>query len=367
MEPSTKAVTDVAPCVSPYDETYGATHDETSMPTLFVMTTTVPAHLLADLDALKRRAATDPEISRSPSRIKRLGTVVSLLGRAAEDVDPDQRTGVAALLAPDVIGHPTQPDTILGRAVTGRYRRRPGPDPLTPATQRAVMDGLADLNRAAGRAPYWWQINPAQRADKRPYRTARPHANHTLEPMTPKAHRVLRRALSTPYGNPTREAFRLRTLAMLELMWDTAVEPEGAASADVTDLTDDLSEVTLTFNPPGRTEAVVATVPLGAAARAALRAWLPVRRRVIAEHLDAGPDHPANQALFITLKTTTGTYPDSGLPRHVPPGLRISTDGLLTQYRATARRFNAEHHGQPGWPVPTGLYAITRGAAAVEG
>jgi hypothetical protein len=322
------------------------------------MTTTVPAQLDADLQALRDRAAADPTIGTSKHRIDRLTTVVSMLKRAAADLDPQQRASVDALLRPDVIGHPDQPDTILGRAIDGRYRTRPNPDPLTAATQRALMDGLADLNRAHGRPPYWWQ-EPGNR-----YRPAlRPWSGHTEEPMTPGAHRVLRRALSRPYPDPAREAFRLRTLAMLEVLWDTAVEPEGLVAADTTDLVDGVEEIELTFNPPGRTEAVTATVPLGPSARAALRLWLPVRRRVVAEHLVAGPDHPANQALFVTLRATTGTYPDTGLPRLVPPGLRITRGGLLVSYRSTARRLNAEHHGQKGWPVPTSLYLITRGAA----
>lgn len=323
------------------------------------MTTTVPEQLLADLDSLWARAACEPTIGTSAARIRRLGTVVSMLKRAAEDLPPGHRATITALLDPQVIGHPDQPETILGRAATGRYRTRANPDPLTPATQRALMDGIADLNRAAGHPPYWWQ-----RPGNRWVPALRPWANHTLEPMANHGHIVLRRALSDPYPDPRREAFRLRTLAMLELLWATAVEPDGLAAANVTDLTHDLSEITLTFDPPGRTEAVTATVPLGVPARAAIRQWLPVRRRTIDEYLEPGSELPSRQALFVTLRHTHGLYAETGLPRRVPPGLRITATGLLRYYAATARRLNSLHTGQDGWPVPTNLYQITRGAAA---
>ena len=41
----------------------------------------------------------------------------------------------------------------------------------------------------------------------------------------------------------------------------------------------------------------------------------------VARHLDAGPDHPANQALFVTLRHTVAE-PASGAARMVPPGIR---------------------------------------------
>lgn len=314
--------------------------------------TTAPDHLLTALDALRNRAAADPDIGTSKARIERLGTVVAMLKRAAADCEPDQLATLTTLLADTTIGHPGSPASILGRAAAGTYRRDGAGAPLTAATTRALMDGLADLNRAAGNPPYWWQ-----------QRGQRPWSKHTLTPMQPDAHRVLRTALSTPYGGTRRERFRLRQLAVLELLWDTGVEPHGLSAADTTSLTLDCSHITLTFDPPGRTEESVRTVRLGRAARAAVRLWLPVRRQVVAEHLVAGPDHPANQALFVTLRHTTGIY-DDGRARQIPPGLRISADGLAASYAAAARRLNEEHRGEPGWPVPTNFYLITRGGNA---
>lgn len=317
------------------------------------MTTTVPDTLLAELDALKSRAAADPTIATSVKRTQRIGTIVTLLRNAAADCTPAQLGSVTALLHPDTIGHPDEDDTILGRAKDGRYRARPPyGDPLTAATQRAVMDGIADLNRAAGHPPYWWE-----------QRGMRPWSKHTREPLDHDGHIVLRRALSESHSDPSSEPFRLRLLAALELFWDTGVPPEGLIRADTTSLTPKLSSIRLTINPPGRTEAVVGDFPLSANTRAALRLWLPVRRAVVAQHLEAGPDHPANQALFITLKATTGTY-DDGSPRLVPPGLRITRDGLETNYALWARRLNAEYYGQVGWPVPTTLQQLTRAGAA---
>jgi hypothetical protein len=314
------------------------------------MTTTVPDALLADLDALHRRAAADPGIATSASRVKRLSRVVTLVKRAAEDCTPAQLRSLATLLAPDTVGHPAEPDTILGRATTGQYRtHHPGRE-LTAASQRDLTDGLADLNRAAGHPPYWWQ-----------QRGKRPWSKHTRDALDSYGHRVLRRALCIPV-EPRREPFRLRALAAVELFWDTGANPEALVRADTTHLAADLSAITLTVNPPGRTQAVTAEFPLSPGAQVALKLWLPVRRRVVAEHLAAGPDHPANQALFITLRTSTGTYPD-GSPRFVPPGLRISNAGLEMDYRQWARRLNAEYHGQPGWPVPTTLQQLGRAMA----
>ncbi|MGW4803021.1 hypothetical protein [Kitasatospora sp. NPDC004272] len=316
--------------------------------------TTAPDTLLLELDALQHRAAADPAITTSTTRTERLRTVVAMLKRATADCEPHQLATLTDLLADTTIGHPSNPASLLGRAAAGAYRTRPNGRPLTPATTRALMDGLADLNHAAGHPPYWWQ-----------QRGQRPWSKHTRTPLQPDGHRALRRALSIPYGDTRRERFRLRQLAVLELLWDTGVEPYGLSRADTTDLAPDCSHITLRFDPPGRTEATVRTVPLGRTARAALRLWLPARRQVVAEHLVAGPDHPANQALFVTLRHTTGTY-DDGRPRQIPPGLRISDDGLATSYSAAARRLNEEHHGEPGWPVPTNFYLITRGGAAAE-
>lgn len=313
--------------------------------------TTAPDHLLSALDTLRNRAAADPTIGTSRGRIERLGTVVAMLKRATADCEPDQLASLDAFLADTTIGHPDNPTSILGRAAAGAYRTLPNGRPLTAATTRALMDGLADLNRTAGRHPYWWQR-----------RGQRPWSKHTLTPMQPDAHRVLRAALNTPYSD-TRERFRLRNLATLELLWDTGVEPDGLSAADTTALTPDCSHITLAFDPPGRTEATVRTVRLGRAARAAVRLWLPVRRQVVAEHLVAGPDHPANQALLVTLRHSTGTY-DDGRPRQIPPGLRISPQGLRDSYAGTARRLNEENRGRSGWPVPTDLYLITRGGNA---
>lgn len=317
--------------------------------------TKVPDSLLADLDRLRSQATSDPAIATSKTRIERLGTVVAMLKRAAEDCGPDQLADLETLLADTTIGHPSEPDSLLARAAAGAYRTNPNGRPLTNATTRALMDGLADLNRAAARPPYWWE-----------QRGQRPWSKHTKAPMRADSHRVLRRALSVPFGDERRERFRLRNLAVLEVLWDTGVEPDGLSAADTTALAADYSSITLTFDPPGRTGPQVRTVPLRKPARAALGLWLPVRRQVVVEHLVAGPDHPANQALFVTLRHTTGTY-DDGRPRQIPPGLRISAAGLAESYAAAARRLNQEHHGAEGWPVPTDLYLVTRGGAIEAG
>jgi hypothetical protein len=314
------------------------------------MTKRVPDTLLADLDALKARAAADPAIATSTSRVRRLGSVIFLLKAAAADCPPAQLRDLATYLHADTIGHPDQDDTVLGRAKTGRYRRHHPGRPLTAASQRHLMDGLADLNRAAGHPPYWWQE-----------RGRRPWSKHTEDPIDNPGHLVLRRALCQPV-EPRREPFRLRTLLALELLWDTGVPPQGLVLADTTDLAPDLSSIRLAVNPPGRTAATVQTFPLTPNARAALALWLPVRRAVVAEHLSAGPDAAANQALFITLRVTTGTY-DDGRERLVPPGLRITTLGLQASWSSWSRQLNALHEGVVGWPVPTSLQQVGRGGA----
>jgi len=314
------------------------------------MTTTLPDPVLVALDALKQRAQADPAIATSKTRIDRIGVVVSLLIKGAADCTPAQRYDVQALLAPDTVGHPDQENSILGRAVDGRYRNKPPYQPLTAATRRYLMDGLADLNRTAGHAPYWWE-----------QRGMRPWSKHTKVPLQADGHRVLRRALCEPAA-PHREPFRLRTLVTLEMLWDTGVPPEGLAAADTTDLAPDLSTVELTVNPPGRTEAIRKTFRLTANTRGALKLWLPVRRAVVTEHLSAGADDPHNQALVITLHPTVGTYED-GSPRLVPPGLRISEDGLKRSCAQWLRWLNETHKGQAGWPVPTTLQTLSRGGA----
>ncbi|WP_157987010.1 hypothetical protein [Streptomyces atratus] len=47
----------------------------------------------------------------------------------------------------------------------------------------------------------------------------------------------------------------------------------------------------------------------------------------------------------------------------MPPGLRITGNGLKTSYSAWARSLNGENVGKPGWPVPTDLYRLARGGA----
>jgi hypothetical protein len=161
---------------------------------------------------------------------------------------------------------------------------------------------------------------------------------------------------------PRREPYRLRLLAALEVLWATAVPRQGLVAADVTDLSARESRIRLTVNLPGRTAATRQEFTLPRSARAALRLWLPVRRQIVARHLDAGPDHPANQALFVTLRHTVAE-PASGAARMVPPGIRITGNGLETDYSKWARRLNGDHTGQRGWPVPTDLYTVARGGA----
>ncbi|MDX3298681.1 hypothetical protein PV569_34015 [Streptomyces scabiei] len=306
---------------------------------------------LRQLHTALRRALADPEINTSAKRAERLRTTVSTLERAAADLTPDALRSLPALFRNDVLGHPNEPDTVLARIAAGEYRTRPPyGQALTLASQRAIMDGIVDLNRAYGRRPFWWEVPGA-----------RPWSKHTRVPLDPGQHIALRRALTTPV-DARRERYRLRLLAALEVLWSTGVTREGLVAADTTHLAPDLSTIELTVNPPGRTEATVQTFPLPASAQAALRLWLPVRREVITEHLREGPDHPANQALFVTLRHTVGAYP-GGEPRMVPPGLRITGNGLETNYSEWARRLNGEHVGQQGWPVPTDLYRIARGGA----
>jgi hypothetical protein len=315
-----------------------------------VMTTRAPDSLLVALDALKARAAADPAIATSPSRTRRLGSVTTLLKNAAEDCTPTQLRNLTAYLHADTIGHPDQDDTVLGRAKTGRYRKDHPGRPLTAASQRHLMDGLADLNRAAGHAPYWWQ-----------QRGMRPWSKHTEDPIDRPGHLVLRRALCEP-TTPRQEPFRLRTLLALEILWDTGVPPEGLVLTDTADLGPDLKTIRVTVNPPGRSATTVETVRLTANTRAVLREWLPLRRAIVAEHLSAGPDAYANQALFITLHHATGTY-DDGRERMVLPGMRMSVRGLQGSCSQWIRRLNALHPHGAGWPVPTSLQQLGRGGA----
>lgn len=306
---------------------------------------------LRQLHTALRRALADPDINTSAKRAERLRTVVRTLERAAADLPADSVRSLPALFHRDVLGHPAQPDTVLFRIAAGEYRTRPPYNKrLTAASQRYIMDGLVDLNRAARRRPFWWEVPGA-----------RPWSKHTRRPLDARGHIELRRALSEPVSRQ-REPYRLRLLAALEVLWATGVTREGLVASDVTHLAPDRSTIELTMNPPGRTEATVETFTLPPSARAALGLWLPVRARIVAEHLREGSEHASNQALFITLRHTVGTYPD-GSPRQVPPGLRIAGNGLETNYSMWARRLNREHADTPGWPVPTDLYVIARGGA----
>jgi hypothetical protein len=303
---------------------------------------------IRQLRAARDQALDDPDINTSAKRAERLRVTVNTLERAAADMPAEALSSLAAFLDPQVIGHPNMPDTALGRIAAGQYRTRDAGTRLKPSYQRNLMDGLVDLNRAAGRPPFWWQAPGA-----------RPWSKHTKDPLEPGGHLVLRRALSKPM-HPRREPYRLRLLAALELLWATGVTREGLVRADVTDLAPDQSRIRLWVNPPGRTEAEERDFKLPRPAVAAVRLWLPERREVIRRHLREGPDHPAHQALFITLRHTKAE-PAAGTARMVPPGIRITGSGLETSYSSWARWLNAEHEGRKGWPVPTDLYLIARG------
>jgi hypothetical protein len=315
------------------------------------MTSSAPPQALRQLHAALRRALADPEINTSAKREERLHTVVRTIERAAVDLPAESLRSLPALFHRDVMGHPDHPDTVLGRVAAGAYRTRPPyGQALAPAMQRHIMDGLVDLNRAARRRPFWWELPGL-----------RPWSKHTRAPLDPRGHIVLRRALSEPV-DPRRDPYRLRLLAALEILWATGVTREGLVGADVPHLGPGRTTIELTVNPPGRTEATVQTFTLPASARAALGMWMPARRAVIDRYLREGADHPANGALFVTLRHTVGAYPD-GTPRMVPPGVRIAGNGLETNFSQWARRLNGENVGQPGWPVPTDLYVVARGGA----
>ncbi|KMS91947.1 hypothetical protein ACZ91_07035 [Streptomyces regensis] len=324
---------------------------------------------LQQLHIALSRALADPEINTGDKRAERLRTAVSTLERAAADLPPAALASLPALFTNDVLGHPDHPGTVLGRVAAGECRVRPPfGKPLATSFQRYLMDGIVDLNRAAGRRPFWWEVPGA-----------RPWSKHTRVPLDPMQHIVLRRALSIG-GHPRREPYRLRLLAALELLWATGITREALVAANVrnlaafrhaapdwtryrTDFRDPAGwghVIWVTRNPPGRTEAVEDVVRLPKSAWAALRLWLPVRDAVVDKHLREGSEHEANDALFVTLRHTTGLYPD-GTPRQVPPGLRITGDGLELNYSAWTRRLNGEHVGERGWPVPTDLYQIARG------
>jgi integrase len=305
---------------------------------------------IRQMRAVRDQALADPDINTSAKRAERLRVTVNTLERAAVDVPAEALSSLSAFLDPAVIGHPKAADTVLGRIAAGQYRVRDVGVRLKLSYQRNLMDGLVDLNRAAGQPPFWWQMPGA-----------RPWAKHTKDPLEPGGHLVLRRALSTPVS-PRREPYRLRLLAALELLWATGVTREGLVGANVTDIAPNRATIRLTWNPPGRTEANEQVFTLPASARAALALWLPVRADVVARHLREGPGHQANQALFITLRHTVGAY-DDGSARSVPPGLRITGKGLEENYSMWARSLNAEHQGKAGWPVPTDLYVIARGGA----
>lgn len=314
---------------------------------------TAPA--LRQLAALRDRALANPDIATSPKRAERLRTVTALLERAAHDLPTASLRSLATLLDPKVIGHPDTPGSLLGRIAAGEYRQRPPHGrPLTPASIRHVMDGLVDLNRAAGHPPYWWQAHGM-----------RPWSKHTRAPLDFTGHATLRRILSTPPRNARVRPYLLRALTALEILWDTGVTREGLVAADIPDLADDMSTIRLTYNLPGRSAATVETVPLSDNARGALRLWLPHRERTINKHLRAGAAHPANAALFVTLRHSVGIMSD-GTRRTVPPGIRITGNGLEIDYAKWARYINREHHGEPGLPVPTDLYRVARGGRGTE-
>lgn len=315
------------------------------------MTTSAPTPAIRQLYTALDRALANPDINTGRKRAERLLTVVRTLERATVDVPPDALESLRTLFRRKTLGHPTRPDTILGRIAAGDYRTRPPyGQRLTAAGQRHIMDGLADLNRAAGRPPFPWEVPGG-----------RPWSKHTREPLDPHGHIVLRRALAAPVHR-SREPYRLRLLAALEVLWATGCGREGLVASDVPDIDVDRSTITLTVNPPGRTEATEQTFDLPPSAQVALGQWLPARDDVIARNLREGPEHESNQALFITLRHTAITYPD-GSSLQVPPGVRITGQGLERNYSTWARRLNGENTGQPHWPVPTDLYVIARGGA----
>ncbi|WP_405749295.1 hypothetical protein OG232_04260 [Streptomyces sp. NBC_01411] len=185
---------------------------------------------------------------------------------------------------------------------------------------------------------------------------------------------MLRRALSKPVDR-RREPYRLRLLAALEVLWATGVTQAELVAADVAHVAPDRSTIELTVNPPGRTEATVQEFALPESARAALGLWLPVRADVVAESLREGPEHPANKALFVTLRHTVGVYPD-GSPRRVharaphhreragdqlldvgaPPQPDERGAGLVGAHRPVRHLARAEHR-QP--PTGDGIKGIT--------
>ncbi|MER6367225.1 hypothetical protein ABT255_02395 [Streptomyces mirabilis] len=58
---------------------------------------------------------------------------------------------------------------------------------------------------------------------------------------------------------------------------------------NVTDIAPNQATITLTVNPPGRTEATEQTFALPPSAQVAPRQWLPIRRRVITDHAPSAP------------------------------------------------------------------------------
>ncbi|WP_030237986.1 hypothetical protein [Streptomyces sp. NRRL S-350] len=299
------------------------------------------------LNDVLRVALADRDIHTSEKRGERLRVTVATVERGLTFLARPLLRVPGALLDEQVVGYHEWPLTLLGHIAAGQCRAKPPYNRLKPSSVRYIMDGLADLNRAAGNRPYWWEA-----------KGMRPWAGHTKNPVAPLEHVVLRRELSEP-GPQRWEPYRLRLLAAVELLWDTGTTPSGLVAANVDDLSADFSRIRLAWTAPGRhTERVEQECLLHPNTTAALKMWLPVRDQVVQDTLRQGLE--GSRALFITLRHTTGAQKD-GSPRQVPPGVRILRTGLDTAWLSWIRRANSHHAGEAGWPIATDFYRVARG------
>lgn len=195
--------------------------------------------------------------------------------------------------------------------------------------------------------------------------------------VAPRQREILRRYLARQVNKNQNDPYRIRLLAIVGIVLDTAASAGELAAMhieDFDDFTSRRSSIRVTRTPQGRTlstgsasyrldrpqryttaQPATQSYRLRVSTHAAVQRWLIERARIV---------EPVNRdtgQLWVSL-FGNHTGEQDGTASRRPPGMPLQAKGIQRAYRRAITSLNGEMHGAPGWlTMPSTLEELRRG------